>query len=147
MGSTTEDANSKIIIMPKYLKKYVTEFNYLFNQIYNCSVIKDVTDKNYSVYYNFGNNARKFLEIYLFYKYPDDTEEIEKLKLFFGTEPIPAILTDRINNEYSHMCACFERGSTPVDAPEMKSTAQLIIQRIKFLDNDQYEALIKSINE
>lgn len=133
--------------MPKYLKEYVTEFNYLFNQIYNCSVVQDITDKNYTIFYNFGNNARKFLEIYLFYKYPDETGEIDKLKKFFGNDPIPAILTDRVNNEYSHLCACFERGSTPVDVPEMKLAAKIIIQRIKYYDNDQYESLMNSINK
>ena len=68
---------SKISIMPKYLKEYVTEFNYLFHQLYKCSVIEVIDDSNYITFYNFGNNARKFFEIYLYYKYPDKgmTEE------------------------------------------------------------------------
>ncbi|MBM9590887.1 AAA family ATPase [Leptospira sp. 201903075] len=142
-----EDKISKILMMPKYLKEYITEFNFLFNQIYNCSLIDEVTDKNYTTFYNFGNNARKFLEIYLFYKYPDETEEFEKLKKFFGTQSIPAILTERVNNEYSHLSANFERGAVPIDAPEMKAAAQLLIQRIKVIDNDQYIALMNSIKE
>ena len=38
---------SKISIMPKYLKEYVTEFNYLFHQLYKCSVIEVIDDSNY----------------------------------------------------------------------------------------------------
>jgi wobble nucleotide-excising tRNase len=140
-----EDKFSSIIAMPKYLKEYVTEYNFLFDQIYKCSQINEITDKNYTVFYNFGNNARKFLEIYLYYRFPDETSDIEKLKAFFDDKPIPAVLTDRINNEYSHLSGCLERGQAPVDAPEMKSTARLIIQKIKDFDEKQYNALLSSI--
>lgn len=54
------------------------------------------------------------------------------------------MLTDRINNEYSHLCGVFERGSTPVEVPEMKTAAQLIINRLK-IDNDQYISLLQSV--
>lgn len=136
---------AQILAMPKYLKEYITEFNFLFEQVYKCAEIETVDDTNYTLFYNFGNNARKFLEIYLYYKYPDYSKEIEKLKNFFGADPVPAILTDRINNEYSHLCGVFERGATPVEVPEMKKAANLIIAKLK-TDKDQYEALLKSID-
>lgn len=135
---------AQILAMPKYLKNYITEFNFLFEQVYKCAEIETVDDTNYTVFYNFGNNARKFLEIYLYYKYPDASKDKEKLKKFFGTNPVPAILTDRINNEYSHLCGVFERGATPVEVPEMKKTANLIIGKLK-VDEDQYNSLLKSI--
>jgi len=130
--------------MPEYLKKYITEFNYLFHQIHKCSEITTIDDSNYTTFYNFGNNARKFLEIYLYYKFPDNSQDIEKMKKFFGDENIPAILTDRINNEYSHLCGAIERGSTPIEVPEMKSAAELIIARLK-KDKDQFDSLLRSI--
>lgn len=135
---------SQILPMPKYLKEYITEFNFLFEQVYKCSDIESVDDSNYTVFYNFGNNARKFLEIYLYYKYPDGSKDIEKLKKFFGADPVPTILTERINNEYSHLCGVFERGATPVEVPEMKKTANLIIEKLK-ADEDQFNSLLKSI--
>lgn len=138
------DKISTLLPMPKYLKNYITEFNYLFEQIYKCSAIDTIDDTNYTIFYNFGNNARKFLEIYLYYKYPDSSKEIKKLQKFFGNNPIPAILTDRINNEYSHLSAIFERGATPVEVPEMKKAAILIIEKLKE-DRDQYKSLMKSI--
>lgn len=138
------DSYSVIQSMPKYLQDYFTEFNFLFEQIYKCADIDIVDDSNYTVFYNFGNNARKFLEIYLYYKYPDDSEQMDKLVNFFGTDAVPAILTDRINNEYSHLKGVFERGSTPVEVPEMKKTANLIIEKLK-ADEDQFKSLLKSI--
>lgn len=139
-----QDKTSTIGVMPKYLKEYVTEFNYLFHQIHKCAAIETVDDTNYVTFYNFANNARKFFEIYLYYKYPDQGMNEETLRLFFGEAKIPAVLIDRINNEYSHLCGVFERGSTPVEVPEMRTAARQIIERLKE-DNEQYSALLKSI--
>lgn len=137
---------SSISLMPKYMKEYVTEFNYLFKQIYDCATIENITDENYTIYYNFGNNARKFLELYLYYKYPNKMEEHDRYVKFFGSEDkIPTILIERINNEYSHLAAILERGETPVEVPEMKKDAQFILNTIKEKDNDQYNALLESI--
>lgn len=135
---------STIETMPQYMKDYVTEFNYLFHQIYKCSVIETIDDTNYATFYNFGNNARKFLEIYLYYKYPDKGVDEETLQRFFGNEKIPAILIERLNNEYSHLSGVFERGATPIEVPEMQTSAQLIIERLK-QDKDQYGSLLNSI--
>lgn len=141
-----QDQRSTIKLMPKHLRDYATEFNYLFHQIHKCAQIEDVNDSNYPTFYNFGNNARKFLEIYLYYRYPDQGMTEETLTQFFGHERIPAVLTDRINNEYSHLSGVFERGATPVEVPEMLTAARQIIERLK-MDGDQFSALLKSIGE
>lgn len=139
--------NSQIIIMPEYMKKFITEFNYLFNEIYKCSQIDNPTDENYPSVYNFGNNARKFLEIYLFYKYPDSRGKNKKLAAFFGNESeIPRYITSRITNEYSHLEEDgIERASLPIDVQEFKRDAQKILDCIKKHDKEQYDALLKSI--
>ncbi len=139
------DQKSSVALMPKYLKEYVTEFNYLFNQIYKCASIEMVDDENYTTFYNFGNNTRKFFEIYLYYKYPNQGMNEETLRRFFGDEKVPAVLTDRINNEYSHLAGVFERGSAPIEVPEMTTTANFILQKIREKDPDQYSALLQSI--
>jgi hypothetical protein len=131
--------------MPRYLKDYVTEFNYLFEQLHKCASIEMVNDQNYTTFFNFGNNTRKFFEIYLYYKYPNHGMNEESLRRFFGNEQIPAVLTDRINNEYSHLAGIFERGATPTEVPEMKKAANFILQKIREKDPDQYSALLQSI--
>ncbi|GHV02484.1 hypothetical protein FACS189485_02990 [Spirochaetia bacterium] len=136
---------SSIQVMPKYIKEYVTEFNYLFEEIYKCANIETLDDQNYQSFYNFGNNARKFLEIYLFYKYPDFTEDRIKMERFFGAGQVPVIFTERLANEYSHLSGGIERASLPIEVPEMKSVANLILMNLQ-KDNEQYSALLKSIN-
>lgn len=140
------DRHSSIRMMPKHLKEFVTEFNYLFDQIYRCATLEAVDDSNYTIFYNFSNSARKFLEIYLFYKFPTSGDQKTKLERFFGGDPIPSVLVDRINNEYSHLCGVFERGETPVEVPEMKTAAEAILERLK-QDREQYDALLESIGE
>lgn len=135
---------SSIKILPKYIKEFLTEFNYLFGEIYKCANIDNVDDSNYYSFYNFGNNARKFLEIYLFYKYPDFTEEREKMERFFGEGQVPVIFTERLTNEYSHLKGGIERASMPVEIPEVNSIACLILDKLK-KDREQYTSLLNSI--
>ena len=141
-----QDKKSTLQVMPSYLKEYVTEFNYLFHQIYKCASLDTIDDTNYVTFYNFANNARKFFEIYLYYRYPDLGMTAETLSAFFGEDSIPAVLIDRINNEYSHLSGVFERGSSPMEVPEMQVAAKQIIERLK-QDNEQFSSLMRSVEE
>ena len=98
---TRTEQVSDITLMPRYLKDYITEFNFLFHQIYKCANAQIAGDENHDCYYNFGNNARKFLEVFLYFKYPDDAND--KLMRFFGNDALASLLIDRINNEFSHL--------------------------------------------
>jgi wobble nucleotide-excising tRNase len=135
---------SAVQIMPNHIKEYITEFNYLFGEIYKCATVNTSDDSNFQTLYNFGNNARKFLEIYLFYKYPDNTQERVKMERFFGSGQVPVVLTERFTNEYSHLKGGVERASLPIEVPEVNSIAQLILERLE-KDKDQYFALLNSI--
>jgi wobble nucleotide-excising tRNase len=142
-----KDKISTIEPMPKYLKEYITEFNYLFHQIYKCAN-ETISDSNYTIFYNFGNNARKFMEIFLAYKYPDaeKTTTYDKIKKFFGDD-ITYEVINRLNNEYSHLAGAFERGETPIDVPEIKKVAERIMEKIEKADKEQFDALLQSIDE
>lgn len=140
-------AVSSLRLMPGYLKSYVTEFNYLFHQIFKCANASDVpAEYEHDCYYNYGNNARKFLEAFLYYKYPNaDEKDLTKLERFFGDDSRSSLLTERIHNEYSHLAGVFERSISPVDVPEMKRSAQFILNKMKEKDADQYAAFMDSI--
>jgi wobble nucleotide-excising tRNase len=141
------NGKSKTILKlaPEYLKNYITEFNYLFYQIYSCSISESQRiSEDYQ--YNFGNNMRKFLEAYLFYKYPSNKLSFdERVKKLFADD-ISYNLVRRVVNEYSHLEDRFERGLKPVDVDEIKQIAQKVLETIKAKDEDQYNSLIESIN-
>lgn len=143
-------ASSKILLMPAYLKDYVTEFHYLFHQIYKCKDQTAVAD-NHEPFFGFGNNLRKFLEAFLFFKYPyhdDRNDSFERIKKFFGEEEDLAVaLVNRLNNEFSHLEAVPDRGFKPVEIPEIAKVANYVLDKIYAADKVQYNALLKSIGE
>lgn len=136
---------SELVLMPRYMKEHASEFNYLFNNIYKCAT-SEINDDTYPLFYNFSNNARKFLEVYLFYKFPDFSDDRKKQEAFFGTK-IPVFLNERVTNEYSHLAGGIERATTIVEYPveTMKKDAQLILDCIKNRDAEQYTALLNSV--
>ena len=135
--------------MPEYLKKYQTEFIYLFHQLHK---IKDanISDENDLTFYNLGNNLRKFLEAYLFFKYPS-TKSTNNLKSrlykFFGDDEASIILIYRIINEFSHLEEHMDRGMKPIDMPELQKSVRSVLEAIKRKDQDQYRSLRESIGE
>ncbi|MGA3952739.1 AAA family ATPase [Ralstonia nicotianae] len=143
-------ASSKITLMPSYLKDYITEFNYLFHQIYKCRN-QDGAKENHEPFYGFGNNLRKFLEAFLFFKYPyhdDKNDAFERIKKFFGEEDATAVaLVNRLNNEFSHLESIPDRGFKPVEIPEIAKVANFVLDKIYKTDAAQYNALLKSIGE
>jgi len=146
-----EGSQSFIRLMPSYLRDYTTEFNYLFEQIYKCAKATEFSDLNHQVFYNFGNNARKFLEALLFYKYPSRIDNqtsnanSKRLLKYFGDDLQATVLTERVNNELSHLEEIFDRSMIPIDIPELKKVAQFILDKMEYNDIDQYQALLESI--
>lgn len=121
--SEDEPAKSYIKRLPKHLKNKVTEFVFLFEQIYRVAT-DDETEDNYSVFYNFPNNGRKFIETLLYFKYPDYKQSNdEKIIMFFGKENAPFI--QRIHNEYSHGEDQFDRTRNPINTSEFKHDARI----------------------
>ena len=143
---------SQIKDMPKFLKNYTTEFNYLFEQIYNHKNIGEITDEDIktALVYNFGNNLRKFLEIYLFFKYPTEKSfGAEIIEQFFKSDSDKTIqiLINRYANEFSHLREILERGMKPLDIPESKKIAEFVLKTIKQKDPEQFKALCESIGK
>ncbi|WP_163410704.1 AAA family ATPase [Flavobacterium ajazii] len=138
-------SNTQLNLAPNYLKNYITEFNYLFDQIYKCSTA-DTETIAHNFQYNFGNNMRKFLEAYLFYKYPSHMLTLDqRIDKFFEGEQISINLVNRVVNEYSHLGEHFERSLEPIDVDAIVKIARAVLHRIKNTDRDQYDALIESI--
>ncbi len=132
--------NSDIKILPDYIRKYVTEFNYLFEQIFkNCNNTNITIDS----YYSLANNIRKFLDTYMYFKYPNNDSLMTKYYIFFGEEN--AILINRVINEFSHL-ENIERAKMPLDLLEIHKVINIIIENIKNKDKEQFEALLKSLD-
>jgi len=140
---------SSISPMPAYLREYVTEFNYLFGQIYKCRDA-EFAKTSPEPFYSFGNNLRKFLEAYLFYKFPcqdDANNSLERLQKFFGDDHTAIALVNRLSNELSHLEEIFDRSMRPIEIPEIPKLANFVLDKIYGADKEQYNSLLKSIGE
>lgn len=110
----------------------------------------DLINTNHEPFYSFGNNLRKFLEAFLFYKYPchdDKNDSFERIKKFFGDDETAIALANRLNNELSHLESIFDRSLKPLDIPEIPKLANYVLDKIYTADPDQYNSLLKSIGE
>lgn len=138
---------SEIGLMPNYLKNFTTEFNFLFSEIWKCAEIEQ--DVNPDQIYVIGNNMRKFMETYTYFKYPSNNSKNEYRKKFFierdGFNYVALI--DRIMHEYSHTEDFFDRVMNPITSAEIKKAAKFIISRLEEVDKDQYEGLLNSTRD
>ena len=140
------DTKSTIVPLPYHLREYVTEFNYLFQEMYN--VYKPTrgdkqkkAENSYTNIYNLPNNIRKFLELYTFYRYPNNDSLMKRLEMMFdGHVPI---LINRIINEFSHL-TFIERAWKPFDIPELDEVVNQIFDKMKEIDKKQFDALLDS---
>jgi wobble nucleotide-excising tRNase len=141
------ESSSRLSLMPRYLKDYVTEFNYLFHQIHKCSV-EPAEGATHEHFFSFGNNLRKFMEAYLYFKYPhgfgqeDSSLRIER---FFAGDDMSAVVASRLSNEASHLGEAFDRSMSPIDIPEIRGIAAYVMSKIEAADKDQYDSLMTSI--
>lgn len=141
-----KSTSSSITLMPEYLRSHITELNYLFAEIHKCTDDAN-TAENYHSFYNFGNNLRKFLEAFLFFKYPSNSvNKNKRLQLFFGDEFGASSFVNRLTNEHSHLEEFVDRGMVPIDCAEIARTAKFVLRTMKAKDSDQYHHFLSSIN-
>ena len=137
--------DSIIVPMPKYLKEHGTEFNHWFECIYKCANLSSLSDENVYLFESFGNNARKFLETYLYYRYPDKDTFNMHLSRFFGEHEVPQIIVRKVSDELSHGDGDLENHDIPFDEPEVVAAAKLLLDRLKAIDEEQFNSLLSSI--
>lgn len=137
-------SKSYIKKLPTHLSNKVTEFVFLFEQIYRVAT-EDEHENNFSVFYNFPNNGRKFIETLLYFKYPDyKTKNDDKIINYFGDENAPFM--QRINNEYSHGEDRFDRTRNPINTCEFKHDARIILGALHRNDPEQFKSFLNNSN-
>lgn len=144
---TKKASSSSIGLMPHYLRNYVTELNYLFGEIYCCADAGNA-NKHFHSFYNFGNNLRKFLEAFLFFKYPfHKSEHDQRIKLFFADGSNSEALVQRLTNEFSHLAEFIDRGTQPIDCAEIATVAMFVLKKIRDNDKQQFDHFLLSIEK
>ncbi len=130
--------------MPELLKKYKSEYNYLFYLLK--TFIEHQDKQNFEQLFLLPNVLRRFFEMYLFMRYPDGKNFNDKANTFFTntnneTEKIMAL---KIMNEYSHEENPEHSQKFP-DIQELISSMAFILKSIENRDKEHYEALTNSV--
>jgi wobble nucleotide-excising tRNase len=137
-------SESKIKLMPDHIKNYATEYHYLFSKIYQIHEM-DESNINEDISYNFGNNLRKFLEVHLAFKYPNNKNYVDNLRSFFPDGHTYSVI-NRLTNEASHLKENLEGGVHINDISEIKTVATLIISKLKENDESQFNELLSCLS-
>lgn len=146
----TDDYRCEIRQMPDYLSRYMTEYNFLFEQIYEIAKLNSEEEQvlyaeKFTLYYNIGNNMRKFLECYLFNRYPNADEPLKMYLDRLFDDHVPSEV-NRVVNEYSHLTWA-SRGMRVMDVPEVVTAAREILKALRTKDWAHYETLCKSVGK
>ncbi len=129
--------------LPSVLLKFKSEYNYLFNILMQYN---DSQDKSsFELLYILPNIARRFLEAYLFQKYPDGKKFKDKCNKFFGNSESSEIKTTlKLLDEHSHEENPEHSQKFP-DIKELETSVKCILESLEQKDKDHFEALCESL--
>lgn len=139
------NSNSRLINMPKHIRENASEFQFLFENIYSCSLIEEINEDSYQLLYNCSNYIRKFLEIYLYFLYPENIKLEPKIERYVKDSK-NAILINRLINEGSH--GVIGNAHKLANYEEAIKVSKLIIDKLRE-NEEQFNILTKpfSINK
>ncbi|MCX7998328.1 MAG: AAA family ATPase [Leptospiraceae bacterium] len=124
--------------LPEVLKKFQSEYNYLFSILKKFHDSKD--ESNFELLYILPNIARRFLEAYLFYKYPDGKKFKDKCELFFNSNESNKKAVLKLLDEYSHEQNPEHIYKFP-DINELENSIKFILETLEEKDAEHYKAL------
>lgn len=149
--------NATIINLPKSIKQASSEYDYLFEKIYNFhkNYTSD-TEIEFDDYMQMANTCRKIVESFASFKIYNVSDLSQKLvSLYKCNRPIGYALTAdeqnecekiyRFINAFSHFDVFEDCGETDIIFGELDSIVASVLSLIERADKDHYNALIKSI--
>lgn len=129
--------------LPAVLEKHKSEYNYLFSILFNFNASSD--KNNFELLYFLPNIVRRFLELYLFVKYPDGKKFTKKLEKFFLTiNDVGKKELLKLIDEYSHE-ENLEHSHKFPDIQEIEPAINFLMETISQKDTEHFNALCESI--
>ena len=138
-----KDGQSFVKDLPSTLKKFKTEYNYLFSLLKKAQDQKNGEFGLSELLYLLPNITRRFLEGYFGLRYPNGKKLKNKIddSNFFKDEDKEKLL--KILNEHSHEESVEHALKFP-DTSEIKEIVDVVLGGLKAKDQDHYDALCVS---
>ncbi len=139
-----QNYSSSIEMLPDLLKKFKSEYNYIF---YILNTFNKLSDKSKFVQlYLLPNILRRFFEMYLFMKYPDGKNFNKKANKFFGNDDSnEKTMSLKIMDEYSHEQNPEHSLRFP-DIQELSTGVEFVLKSLESKDKEHYNSLCESFN-
>lgn len=142
---------AKIIELDKTLKKYKSEYHFLFSLL---NKFKE-EDFNYVDFYTIGNVARRFFDIFIDFKIPDSRNQKQKMEAIVkelnNDKKENEKISDSDWNKAYKLVNEFSHNSDPTsmiehkDKSESKDAIKILLNIVKESDPKHYEILERNI--
>jgi wobble nucleotide-excising tRNase len=131
--------------LDRLLVEYESEYHYLFKKVYE-EVSKITADRGLEQYYGTPNIARRLLETFLAFRYPDLRGDFTKRLDHVDFEPEKKARILRLLHTYSHSNSIEEPEHDLTVLSETRVILRDLLDLIKRLDIDHYEAMVRSLS-
>lgn len=124
------------------LEQFESEYHFLFRQVHDVAN-SPVPAANLAEYYGISNIARRLLETFLAYRFPDCSGDLIKRfeRVSFDAAKKTKIL--RLLNTYSHSVGISDPEHDPSVLGETKEVMKEILELIQTLDDSHYRGMMK----
>jgi wobble nucleotide-excising tRNase len=136
---------AKIKHLDKLLHQYESDYHYLFKLVYQ--TVHSTNNSSLEEYYHMPNVARRLLEAFLAFKYPDNTGELYKvIELVEYDEPVKTRIL-RFLHTHSHNNMIDDPEHDESILTETKSVLNDMLELMRTKDNEHVESMEKLILE
>ncbi len=134
--------NSTLEDMPSLLRKYKSEYQFVFEQLH---LFANAMTPTLHEAYTAPNLLRKFLEAYLGFKKPCTPKWSEKLDLLFDMD-VERTEIQKFSDDASHLQGLNRALQQPDFVTNAQATVKKVMQALKTKDFQHYESMCKVIN-
>lgn len=134
--------NAVITRIDPLLEEYESEYHFLFRHVYE--VANDTTpETELSQFYGMPNIARRLIETFLAYRFPDSSGDLIKRfdRVEFDAAKKTRIL--RLLNTYSHSGGITEPEHDPSVLAETREVMKAILELVQTIDGEHYNGMVK----
>jgi len=148
LDTSVKDGQRKVSLarLDPLLEQFESEYQYLFKKVYEIANEESMSNPKLEGFYPVPNIARRLLETFLSYKFPDKASrlrsQIEECR--FSSEGKTRIL--RFLNTFSHKGGITSLEHDPSILSETKLVLKDVLALIEQTDNKHYEGMVRLLN-
>ncbi len=140
-----DQRNAKLSSIDPLLEEFESEYHFLFRHVYDVAN-SNPTGSELSQYYGMPNIARRLLETFFSYRYPDCCGDLRKRfeRVDYDVDKKTKIL--RLLHTYSHSGGVSEPEHDPTILGETVEVMKCIVEMMKKVDSNHFDGMVKLIS-